>query len=333
MAKILFMKRYLRFIFTFFVTTGLCILLSGSRLRAQDFHLSQYDITYQYTNPAMTGMYVSPFTKYRLAGDYRSQWRGLGNGAFTTSFVSFDTRLDEKFGVGGYLVNSRAGASGFNNFHFMVSGAYQLRLDEDNKNIISLGLQAGALVKSFDPSEYTFDNQYSASAGGFDTRLSSGESFEQTTIANFDANAGIFYRYNDFAKFLNPFAGIAVYHLTHPKESFYGRNNRLPLRYTLYAGADMHVSERLTITPRFLGMYQAGIKEINPGVMLGYHIQNTKFEPLAGFNYRLDDAVVLQAGLKHGESTYKISYDINTSYINSFQRNGALEFAFIYTGI
>ena len=54
---------------------------------------------------------------------------------------------------------------------------------------------------------------------------------------------------------------------------------------------------------------------------------------VAGCSYRLEDAIIAQVGIKHGNNMYRFSYDINTSPLHTYtNNNGAFEFSIVYYG-
>ena len=115
------MKKHITYIAAF--------LLTGSVLKAQDFHVSQYDVATMYLNPALTGMYGDEKGDYRAYVDTRSQWRAFGVKPFFTTYLAYDmpyTIKDKKVGFGAYFINNRTGPGNFNTTGFMLSGAYNI---------------------------------------------------------------------------------------------------------------------------------------------------------------------------------------------------------------
>lgn len=300
---------------------------------AQDFHLSQYDAATLYLNPALTASYFKEKADYKVYAGYRSQWKSVSGNPFSTSYLAFDMPKN-RFGVGVYFINNHAGAGGFNTFNFMVSGAYQIIDTKYSPHFLSVGLQLGIINKSFNPDKFTFDNQYSSTSGsGFDENLSSNELFDKTSLLKFDANMGIFYKFKEQRSNIHPFAGFSVFHVTMPDESFNDTEKRLPLRFVLNGGADIILNEGLKITPSVLFMQQHKAHELNAGALASYNINDTKYDVLFGLNYRLRDAFIIQCGIKQEGHVFRISYDINTSYLNKFSGSkGGIEFSLIYTG-
>ena len=307
-------------------------LMAVSFVKAQDYHLSQYDAVPQYTNPALTGMYFSKGIDYRITSDYRSQWRSLVRKPFVTTSISYDQKLRQRFGVGGYVINSKAGTLGFYTFDAMLSAAYKIINNPDGKHHLSVGLQMGMMQKGYNPSQFTFDSQYSAAAGDFDTSIPTGEGLNSINILKYDANMGVYYKNTDSEKKIRPFGGFSVYHLTVPNEAFTATKTNLPARFIVNAGTEYQSNERLLIVPSVLYMRQEKARELNMGAQFFYSLNDTsKFTPMAGFYYRNKDSFIVQLGLKHGNNLYRISYDVNNSSLKNYSNGkGALEFSFIY---
>lgn len=117
-----------------------------SKVKAQDFHLSQYDAAALNVNPALTGEFMG---EYRLHAHYRNQWRAVATNPFTTGLVSFDMNRNNKWGFGGQIANFRAGVGGYNVFQFMPSAAYKFRLGTSKRHSIKVGAQVGFFSKKY----------------------------------------------------------------------------------------------------------------------------------------------------------------------------------------
>lgn len=337
-----------------FKNLWLFLLMYAQHAFAQDLHLSQYDAAPQYINPALTGVYFGESANYRFYADYRSQWKTLAGKPLTTGYMAYDMpfeKFDKKWGVGGALINDRAGAGNFNTINLLASLAYNIiKADDlhstgvqhiiksDDKRIphsLTVGLQMGFIYKSYNPNSFTYESQYNPAIGTFDSGIPSGEPYDRTNVFKFDANLGVFYkninRYNE----IRPFGGFSIYHITKPNESFTSTKSKLPMRFNIMGGIEYQVNELIKVQPNLLIMYQTRATEINIGVLGYYRINNTLSDIIAGLNYRYKDALVFQVGYKQNEQhTFRISYDINTSYLSRFSRGrGGIEFSLILTGI
>jgi type IX secretion system PorP/SprF family membrane protein len=328
-----------------FIYTLITLLLSGTALLAQDYHMSQYDATTLYMNPALTGMYGDSWGDYKIYNDYRSQWASLAQ-PYATIYVAYDMPIkiaDKDFGVGGYIIDNRSPAGGFNTLTVMPSIAYNITGNgaskfisgsSSGKHYLTTGLQLGFFYKDFNPTNFTYDDQYSSDQGTFDQSIPSGESFAKTSMIKFDVNLGIYYKYIEKGKMFHPFAGFSIQHVTEPNESFTSYKDILPMRFNLNGGCDVAVNEQLKLVPTFLYMNQASVPEEDIGLIAYYKIQRSAYTPLLGCDYRFNDAIVVHIGIKQNEHVFRFSYDINTSYLNNFSGGrGAWEFSLILTGI
>lgn len=308
-------------------------LLPALRIAAQDFHLSHYEAAQQYVNPATTGMFMENKDDFHVNAIYRTQWRSLSKKPFTTTYLSYENSHKKRFGVGGYVINNRSGLGSFNTLNFLLSGAYKITNDSKKHNL-SVGMQMGIIQKSYDPYKHLFDNQYSSSSSSFDPELPNGESFGSTQVLKYDANMGIFYKNTDEDKKVNPYAGFSIFHITQPNEALAGNVSRLPMRFALQAGSDIIVDEKYKVAPIFTFMMQAKASEIMAGSLVYYTVNDSLQQyVIGGFSWRNKDAIVIHGGIKYGQNIYRVSYDINTSYLKNFSKGrGALEFSVIYTG-
>ncbi|MBI4945377.1 MAG: PorP/SprF family type IX secretion system membrane protein [Bacteroidetes bacterium] len=318
----------------YFLTTLATALMLGS-MSAQDFHFSQYAAAPHYNNPALTGIYFDDKADYRIYSDYRNQWSALGVKPFSTYYLAYDMSI-KQFGVGGYLISNRNGAGGMNTINGMLTASYKITNDANGPHNLSVGTQLGIIYKSFDPNHFTFEKQYSPDATTvFDPTILSGESFEKTSLLKPDAGMGVFYKYKKSDWSVHPWVGYSVYHVTRPNQSFTGIvKDKLPMRWVSTIGADCKINEDINITPTIQYMLQAKANELNVGATGSYHLKETNYSILGGLNYRNKDAVIIQLGMKYDRHLFTFSYDVNTSYLNSYTNGrGAFEFSIILTGI
>lgn len=291
------------YILTFSSLTSLTI--------AQDFHLSQYDAAALNFNPAMTGMFSG---QMRIHGHYRTQWSQVATKPYTTGLLAYDQQLKKNFSWGVQVANFRAGSGNYNVFSALISGAYDIQLDDKNYHHISIGVQGGIFNKSIDYNRLSYETQYTPFGGGtFDNSVSSGEPFASNSVIAPDFNAGLMYYYGKETSLLNPFIGGAVFHINQPKETFFNQGNKLPMRYIGHAGIKVNISERIQILPKVLYMFEKEAEELTYSCEIHYYLKDNDAYLLFAPYFRSKDAAVLNAGLKLGRFTYRLSYDINTS--------------------
>lgn len=301
-------------------------LLFAQKVEAQDAQISQYQSAPILFNPANTGMLK--FTDMRVAALYRTQWSSLAT-SINTFGMSFDMGATDRFGFGGAFINTDA-ANVINTTNFMLSGAYQITDPNQTKYILSTGVQLGVLYKRVNTNGLIFDAQYDGFI--FDGDLPTRESFDRTSRFMIDANVGFSYKSTDRTKKINPFADLAVFHLTMPNESFIGeQESRLPMRWMANVGARIEVNRSLLLDPSVIYMRQRESNQFLATVMAHYEIEGTAYQAIGGLGYRTSDAAIIHAGVRHNSNIFRISYDINTSQLSDYSQNrGALEFTVIY---
>jgi len=317
---------------TILLVTGLLLTADGI---AQDYHLSHYDAAPLYLNPALTGMSKDIRGDYRITSDFRSQWKSIGIKPFKTFYVGYDMPIEKKenrFGVGGYIINHRAGIGQFNTFSLMASGSYDITKGKKNPHIFKTGLQLGFLNKAYAQENFTFNEQYNTSTGEFDQTTDNREDFQKASIFKFDAAFGLYYKYLDPEEKYTPSAGLALQHITMPDESFTAYKSKLPIRYTFHTDCKININEKWDVTPKLLFMLQARATEFNFGAQGSYKIDDN-FKVLPGIWYRNKDALILDLAFQFTNNYLRFSYDINTSYLNSYSGGrGAFEISLILVG-
>lgn len=306
------------------------ILLLMGNVKAQDFHLTQFDAAPLNLNPSLTGLFDG---NYRIHGHYRTQWQAIARKPFQTGYISFDMPIKKGFSAGASIANYNAGTGSYNEFQLMLFGSYKLALDKKKHHNLSFGLQAGFFTKSINFENLSFGQQYiqNANGGSFDTSIPTGETFDNNFVINFDCGAGITYYYSNIASRINPFVGFSIYHFNFPKESFYGTENKLPLRYVVNAGVRIGITESLTLMPKFMYEHQREANEIIASVMVQYYLKNAGVMLMAGPTFRSKDAFALDLGVKWNNLEFRFAYDINISSLNtSTTGRGGTEISLTY---
>jgi len=303
--------------------------------KAQDFHLTQYDAYTMYLNPALTGNYLGDDVDYRAYIAYRTQWRPLTSKPYVTYGIAYDMPY-KRFGLGGFLLNNRSGAMNFNTLIFQPSASYFITDPKTSPHLLNVGLQTGLFYKTFNQNNLLFEQQYDYSTGQLNSSLNNGENFNRSSRVNFDANIGVFYKYKQADLKYQPFGGFSIFHVNMPVETFTTYKSRLPMRFNLHGGCDITIDEKWRATPLFLYMNQAKAHELNLGALAHYKIndaKDVKYEVIFGLNWRVKDAVMLQAGVQKDNFILRMSYDINTSALKQYSNGrGGFELTLTVSG-
>lgn len=314
--------------------TSLLLILVGA-LKAQDFHMSQYQTVQLYQNPAKTGVFHDLYTRdadYRATIDFRSQWRSVGIRPFVTMFASYDQKVYERWGVGGYIVNNRSNFGAMNMFQLLASGSYHI-IEPGQPHILTFGANIGLFHKNFRPDAFTYNNQYNGSIdGGFDLSMDNGENFQKLSRFNADIGMGIFYKLVEEGQEVKPHAGLSVLHLNRPNEGLFSQKQRLPMRWTAELGFEFVFTDDLSFDFYNQYMYQNEAHDYMLGMDVLYKLDDD-YSLLGGIAYRWKDAAVANLGIIYGRSLIRVSYDINTSPLKTYSGGrGAFELGIVING-
>jgi type IX secretion system PorP/SprF family membrane protein len=309
-------------------------MLALTGLKAQDIHFSQYYFSPLSLNPANTGNFLGD---YRIAMNYRSQWREIQK-AYNTISLGGEANMfpmNQQVSAGLYFLNDKSGGNLVVN-KFYLSGAFHKKIAGVN---LHAGIQPGFVMKNIDFHAHTFPNQMNWDKGQFDNSLSNNEvnlAAQRTQYFDLNAGAGASARIDKIE------AGIyaAFFHITKPRESIYANNNRLTVRKLYNMDVKYYATQKVTLN--LYSMLNATTKASDwvTGLNLEYALNKTPFFTNAvfvGFMWRdglkrISDAGIATVGLKYKNYTAGISYDINISQLKtSTGYRGAIEFALIYT--
>lgn len=303
--------------------------------QAQDPHFSQFFASPLTLNPAFTGKFNG---SYRVAANHRNQWPTINN-AFVTTTGSVDLHLlqpklpsNDMFGLGFMALNDNSANAAVQMNYFSLSTAYHKGLDEDGFHQLGVGIQATYANMFINTANLKFEDQLTSS--GF-TGIT-GELFNNATLQGnyFDLNAGILYSGSTSDR-NNFYAGISVYHINRPTQSFTGANFTLNPRATLHGGGFFMISDAVGVHLSGLHSRQGAAAETVFGGAVQLIANPMAYNPVsiyAGSWLRLTDALIPYFGLEYNNFRLGLSYDINTSSLKTAsQRNGGMELSLIYT--
>ncbi len=307
------------------------LLIFQQNLKAQDYHFSQFDVSEVSLNPAYTGQFKDHL--YRSSMIHRNQWRSLVVKPFSAFNISFEMPLSAKrWGLGGYI-NNYDGTNIYNEFNLVFSGSYRITSPNQDKHILTTGLQTGFINKNINDNDLTFDSQYDN--GGFSDDLSTLETFDRFSKFMPEINWGIYYKYNKYEDF-SFYGGFSLFHISSPKnqfvESTVDKSSRLPRRYVLHGGFSYELSQSYTIEVKTREMWQGLASEYYFGAELEYIIDRYLNSRIKwGVFYRHLDAVVPMVGFEYKSLSFATSYDITVSGLKKYNNSlGALEFTLKY---
>ena len=325
----------------YIATFSFAFVLVCAAAFGQDAQFSQYYSSALYLNPALAG--AEPDLTF--SSNFRQQWRSIVQ-PYTTNQVSVIVPYqvskikDSHKGGGGFsFYNDRAGDGNLKTLGVNLTGAYNIALSGNGLNYLSFGLQGGFIQKTIDYTNLEWGSQYNQAGTGFDSNMPVNEANLQTTRLYPDINSGVIYYYNaaknyHFADF-SAYAGVAVYHMNQPNESFLkNASARLPRLYKFHTGLEYNLSKKVNLSPNGIFFYQNNRYQVNTGLYLTYALKQTNFGVVNSTNlilgawYRLQDSFIASIGLNNSFYTIGFSYDLNSSNLRSATNGrGAYEFS------
>lgn len=317
----------------------LLVCLSGLSLGAQDPHFSDYSNFPLQLNPALTGQV--PEGSGRVQAGYRDQWSSvLGNGAFRTSYLSFDRRNCAPFqgdfwSFGGHVLGDQRGDFPLQRLDAFATAAYMKRLAEpgDLQMYMGVGLEGGVIHQRLGQNGRTFDEQ-------FDDPTAPGEMLDQFNFTVLDYGFGFsFYlasrRNTNFSFSL----GGAIKHLGEPNYEFFAETSgveaRLKRRHIVHGSLTYPViGDKLGLSWKGVFMVQAPYHQLVNRLELVFSNQfriGGGLRQVRGPQAYDIDALIISTSLVVHRLTIAFSYDANISSLSAASASfGALEISLGY---
>lgn len=314
---------------------------------AQDIHFSQFYMSPLTLNPALAGAEHGMEAQI----NYKNQWASLG-APYTTTAASCDVSFQKKkkakayFAAGINFFSDKAGDSKMGTTQANITGAAHVNIDRHNK--LGAGLQVGFAQRSVDYSALQWGNQFDGKA--YNSSLSSLEPVGVPTYSYADVSSGMVWTYsntngkenvvgnNEFKSNL----GFSLFHLSQPKYSFTGTNEQLNMKFVLHGNALIGVpNTNYSFQPGFFYYRQGGTSEIYAGSLVRFKLNQvskytgtrTNSSISIGAYYRSKDAAVIAAQMEYANFTIGMSYDVNTSALNTASSGrGGMEISIRYIG-
>lgn len=299
--------------------------------QAQDAQISMFTTSPLQLNPAAAGYFQTE--SWRIWLNHRDQWSSFLSRGIVTSNISFDMPFqDKKMAVGIYISNNMATKGALNDLSCVANYAYKVQFGQQKVSNLSFGIQAGFKQRSYNPSKIAFENNF-VDGQGFDLSTSNGETNTATSKFLPDFNAGALWFLQDNWSMFQPWAGVGVYHLLAPDQSFTSTKDALPRKYVMYTGAEIVASKMIQVRPQLLVSNQANLTQANMGATVrvaNYKNKNaTTFE--VGSYYRNREAVILMLGFEFSHYSCMVDYEITSSSLNAVNNgNGAFEITLRY---
>lgn len=333
------------FLSTIILSLAFCV-------QAQDYKFSQFYNSPLNLNPAFTGKINS---LYRFVANYRMQYLPLQSPSpYNTLSASADFGLfrdqlrGDIFGVGIVFSNDRQTAIRSN--VCMASLAFHKGLGRDKKHFLSFGAQVGFTQRSLDIGTLYFADQFNGTGFSGPTQeiIQQYRDQGQTKLKFIqpNLNLGLFWSAN-FTKMLGAYAGVSMFNIIKPKDTFLKSDNERSYRFNAHAGLLIDINKFVLISPNSLFMYQAKANQWIAGSSFAFNLSG-KSEPYrtavsAGFWFDGNtkdnlnsglNTIIASTGISFSGIQIAISYDatIKKDLSKAVKSFGALEASIIYTG-
>lgn len=294
---------------------------------AQSLIFSQYYFSPSNLNPALAGFEKDLF----LGVNYRSQWRDLqvpynaSLFSFTYPFFMAKPKLYHVGGMAFSVSQETAGSAQlYHSVRGQLSAAYNLRLDYQNSNILTFGIQSGFVQNKIDKNNLQWGSQYNELIG-YDPGISPslGQLNDRITYPAF--SAGIVWHHIAKQNYVNHikkrkyrgFLGLSFANLNRPNTAlFTAYTTRAPLIYTAHGGVEYKI-KNIQLAHNALWVKANNAYHINFGTYVTYSLTNVHnpsintLNLLLGSWYRFQDAFVVSMGLQVEKLSAVLSYDFN----------------------
>jgi len=338
----------------FKVLLSVFILIFTINTQAQDYKFSQFYNSPLNLNPANAGRINS---LYRFVANYRLQYLPLQTPSpYNTLSASADAGLfrdklkNDIFGIGIVFTNDRQSSIRTNSL--MVSLAYHKALGKKGSHYLSAGVQVGFFQRSVDFGNLAFEEQFTGT--GFNTNLPSGELFsfkDSSSISKFiqpNVHIGLLYS-GQITKMIGVYAGVSVFNVLKPKDSFFKADNERAIRYNAQAGLNIDINKKVLISPNGMYMRQSTAQQWIAGVSAAINLsgKSQPYKTAVSIGVWLDgggknpdvakdnslNALIASASVSFSGVQIGLSYDatIKKDLSKAVKTFGALEASIIYT--
>ncbi|MEL6122138.1 MAG: PorP/SprF family type IX secretion system membrane protein [Bacteroidota bacterium] len=350
------MKDFLRVLALLLVMTS---FLAQGDLVGQDIHFTNFRLAPLSVNPALTGSFRGT---YRISAIYRDQWRSVNNSSpYKTPHASAELNiakgllLDNDWISGGIsFVRDQAGSLNFSNQLTGLNVGYHLGMDDDYRNVFSIGASYGSINRGVDLQGITGESLANTpstadprpvpifqSGGG----VNAGETQRSESFT--DISVGLSYKteLEDGALIR---IGITGAHITSPDASLVngggrdtsmigidptGRNeDNFGPKFVVHGESSFLMSENVRLNPALLYQTQSGFNEFVIQSTADYLINREKETTvIGGLGYRFGDAFEILGGVQINNLKVMLSYDLTASNFTE-AGGGAFELGVGYVG-
>lgn len=298
----------------------------------QEAQFSQYFSTGPVLNPAFIGTNpnLSFSSNYRKSGNKSSA--NFLELIQTSISYPFKKRTSKDFQTGGVGVTFWRENRGFEGIYtaqkVLLTGAYAIKLARLSNQTVVFGLQGGIVQNQINGNNLEWGSQFSKYIGRDTSRP--GETISSDAIFYPTFNFGVVYSTFDNSNYSirdrSLILGFSADYLNQPQVQQQGvgiaQRNRI---FRAFGSSKLPIAPRWSIHPSAYALYSDGNTQLNAGLYFSTLVSTPRAYNAvviqAGSWYRLEDSIILLAGIKVNEITLGMSVDLNTT---AFDVNEAL---------
>lgn len=273
---------------------------------AQDPFFTNQSFGSSMINPALTGSTAMA----RAEIGYRMQWPKLP-GNYQTHNASGEMFC--RAGAIGINITGDNAAGIITSLRNDLNLSHPFRLWKDTatgkaKVVIQPGFQFSYQMKWLDWDKVNFSDAIDPRRGFV---YGTNEMTGRTSVFNIDLSAGLLVMTERVS------AGVAVFHILEPNESFMGGNSPLPMRFVMHASGvigniNPHEPREFRLAPSVIYMRQGSFQQLAGFVTAHYQMASL------GIGYRNQDALLFSAGYKFSHFNLSYSYDCTISNLQGY---------------
>lgn len=297
-------------------------------LKAQEPQFTQFYANPLFLNPAFTGLTY----EHRFAGNFRSQWLGIKT-AYTTYMASYDYNISNlKSGIGGYVLQDKAGYSNLVTTTGALNYAYSIKVKKYSE--LRAGLSFAMSQKKLDYTTLLFNDQLITGAA------TSQDSRNVQSVNYADVSLGALYNSSSY------WAGLSLRHVNQPNASLTGNVDPLDIYLSMHGGYRFIISGEGRGKTKINEFISASLNYRHQGIYdqldLGAYYYKKSFNlglwyrglPLKKYKpgYPTRESIALLAGIEVPDKNYRIGYsfDITVSRLGVNNTYGAHELSIVY---
>lgn len=289
------------------------LLFPFTDMISQDFHYSQFYNEPLNFNPSLAGVMDGD---KRIIFSLRDQYRTAPVPYFTMS-ASYDMKFLPDtpkrgyFSGGAFFNYDKQGDAKFTLFNLNVAGSYTYYLNQ--KHLLTGGALIGYSNRGFSKDDLRWDNHWDPQREIVDFNRPINENFESFRFSYLETGLGVNYRYQHSVR-NNLMLGVSAFHLTTPSQNFISvGNDKLDMRLSLLAIANIKITDDFDVQGNFLFQNQDVYQELIFGGIGKIYINKKRGKKLAfhlGFLDRIGEGWAPKLAVEYNEWYVSMNYDI-----------------------